>query len=197
MINISGLIVQQMIDKNIIDTQDKELYNYGIKSTINILINILTAICIGVCMHKLITVLVFLSSFITLRTFTGGYHSKRKLTCYILSNSLIFILCVIINYISINKNKILGLCILLFAIYTIHKLSPMGSISKPLDDTEIIFFKKMVNIILTLQTLLLSIFYYFKLINYTTIILFSFIIISILLILSKMKFIIISKFSKI
>ncbi len=196
MINISDFIIQQMIDKNIINTQDKELYYYGIKSTINIFVNILTAIFIGVCMHKLITVLVFLSSFITLRTFTGGYHSRRKFSCYIISNSLIFMICIIMNYISTNNIKIPYLCILLFAIYTIHKLAPIGNINKPLEHTETIFFKKMVNIILTFQLLLLSIFYYFKL-TYTTIIIFSLFIISMLLIVSKIKFIIISKFSKI
>ena len=193
MINISDILVQQMIDKNIIDSQNKELYDYGIKSIFNLFINILTSIIIGIYMHKLIIVLLFLLSFITLRTFTGGYHSNSKLTCYILSNSLILILCIAMNKITINDYIIPGFCILLFAIFSIHKLAPMGSINKPLDEVEIIFFKKIVHIILFLQIIILSISYYFKFYNYTTIILFSLFIISILLILSRIKFLFIDK----
>ena len=53
--------------------------------------NLITAFLIGLFTEQLLVVCVFTLSFMTLRSFTGGFHCDDSLFCYIGSSLVLFI----------------------------------------------------------------------------------------------------------
>lgn len=89
--NLVDVLIYQMEKLSIIEKEDSQLYRYGMQNAIVIGINLLTAIVISIILHKLEIVVIFLCMFSLVRVFAGGYHTRRKIYCYLFSN-----LCLII-----------------------------------------------------------------------------------------------------
>ncbi len=90
-ITVSGWLSRWMQERGIIEKEDSEIYQYGIRSGGIILLNLITAFLIGLFTEQLLVVCVFTLSFMTLRSFTGGFHCDDSLFCYIGSSLVLFI----------------------------------------------------------------------------------------------------------
>ena len=88
---MSGWLSRWMQERGIIEKEDSEIYQYGIRSGGIILLNLITAFLIGLFTEQLLVVCVFTLSFMTLRSFTGGFHCDDSLFCYIGSSLVLFI----------------------------------------------------------------------------------------------------------
>lgn len=87
---MSGWLSRWMQEREIIEKEDSEIYQYGIRSG-GIILNLITAFLIGLFTEQLLVVCVFTLSFMTLRSFTGGFHCDDSLFCYIGSSLVLFI----------------------------------------------------------------------------------------------------------
>lgn len=74
---MSGWLSQRLVERGIIKEEEQEIYQFGIRNGMIILLNVLTAFLIGLITEKLFIVAVFTVSFMVLRSYTGGYHSDR------------------------------------------------------------------------------------------------------------------------
>ncbi|GHU80679.1 hypothetical protein FACS1894191_6480 [Clostridia bacterium] len=135
-------ITERFIQNGVIASEDREIYQYGFEMGISQIINIISTVLIGFLFQMPLESITFLLSFMTLRTYTGGYHSSSHLKCYALSVSVTAIL--------------LGLCRLLIiweAAYTVSAavgligicllvcLAPVEDKNKPMDAVEQIVFR--------------------------------------------------------
>jgi len=128
-------VLRKMLENEIIKEEDYEIYQYGIKNGVIILINFSTILLIGLMTSKLFQLLLFNLVFMTIRSYSGGFHSDSKGMCYLLSSMLqlmpvmaeeLFVKCDVKNIIVFMA---LVVCIIIC-------LCPMNSKNRKLDEKE-------------------------------------------------------------
>ena len=139
-----------LLDKGIIEEDDIQIYLYGIKGGITIIVNILTTLLIGWITGKMLEVIIFSLFLASLRSYSGGYHCSTKVGCFWLSSvvtaisafseELVTLLPIAVSYV-----------VWIIAILVIYALSPLESKNKKLDSDEIRYYKKNSHCILTIQ----------------------------------------------
>lgn len=155
-INIFDKIATGLVANGTINAEDKEIYEYGLKNIATTFLNIITTLVIGFIFGMIWQSILFMVSYIPLRSYAGGYHARTSMRCYIFS--VILTVCVLasIKYIIYSNMLIL---ILTFIFGTmIFIFAPIGDENKPLDEIEIKIFKKRTRIILFTEIALIGLF---------------------------------------
>lgn len=137
---LSERTVNRLICKNIIKDNEQDIYQYGLNRFFTICLNIVTILVLGIIFNQIIQCIIFALSFMVLRTYTGGYHAKTPVRCYITTLISIIITLSVIKFIPINRFVCLGL--LIFSCLLIMLLSPIGCSNKPLDEIEVVVYKR-------------------------------------------------------
>lgn len=75
--------------KEIIKTEEKEIYIYGVQLIISSIINFLICIITSLLFGELLNGLIFFVAFSSLRKFTGGFHSRCFLICNIVFTMIV------------------------------------------------------------------------------------------------------------
>lgn len=148
---MSGWLSRRMAERGIIKEEDREIYQFEIRNGFIILLNIATAFLIGLFTEQLLVVCVFTVSFMSLRSFTGGYHCDSRLLCYIGSNLVLFIP-VYTGSLLVKTPVPAVLFILAAALGIILAISPMHSKNRKLDQKEKRHFGRRARITAVLQT---------------------------------------------
>lgn len=162
---IAELFVTWQIQKNVIKEEDRAVYIYAYETLLMRVINLLIAIIVGVSVKNLTTVLIFLASYIPLRTYAGGYHSRDSIRCMIFSTLLILCVALVtktprfeestLRYFIFVGISILSYVVILFA-------SPVADKNKPLSEEEKKKCAILARMIATLVIIAALIFYLFK-----------------------------------
>ncbi|SNT12736.1 accessory gene regulator B [Anaerovirgula multivorans] len=147
--NLLDKYTDKLIANKTIRAEERELYIYGLQQGLLIITNILTIVVIGV-LHKTVwQCILFMITYFPLRSFAGGYHAKTQTRCYFLSIVLIISVLSSIKYIPQTDYNVIGLA--LFAGITINALAPVEDKNKPLNQREIVIYKKWTSIILSVE----------------------------------------------
>ena len=80
---ISQAISSSLILRGAINENERDLFSYGAFLIISNAMTLATALLIGFVSHRFVETLVFMFTFVLLRSLTGGYHSKTFVKCYI------------------------------------------------------------------------------------------------------------------
>lgn len=136
---IVNFITEQDVISDESDVQD--FYRYGIEISISSLLNIVLVVIAGILIHHIIESIVFLSLFILIRSFTGGYHADTYFRCNLLMCTT-FILTVLANCMFSNKLS-LSIIIVLICVteLIVSVLGPIENKNKPIDDSKKIKLK--------------------------------------------------------
>lgn len=149
----------EILEKNaVIDTDKREIYEFGFKQLNSILFDTLITIAIGFLMKKPLEMLIFIVSFSIIRRYAGGYHASKRILCIIYSIIVqILSINVISNYVSdfyiLTILSIIGICV----------LSPIDTENHRLDEKEIKFYKKRTILFTSIIALFIVITFFFKL----------------------------------
>lgn len=150
---MQGKIIQRVVDEmavnSVIDIEDKGLYVYGLQQGLFMLLNILTIIIIGKIFGMLWQSVVFMITYIPLRTYAGGYHARTQLQCYI--SSVLLIVAVLLGIKFIPWTNFICITISIVSGLIIYILSPVEDMNKPLDAAEVKVYKKKARSILILE----------------------------------------------
>lgn len=152
--------VNYLIYKNVIDNDHQEIYRYGLGQIFSTTLNILTTLLLGIIFGEIYQSLIFVFAFMILRTYSGGYHAKTPIRCYILTAISIAAGLSVMKFILINRFICLGLLILSSLI--IITLSPIGAANKPLDEIEKIIYKKKTIIVWCIESCVALLFIVFN-----------------------------------
>lgn len=142
-------IIENFIYEGIVPNEDREIYSYGLYQGGIMIINILTYIIISVYFKMVWENLVFLLTYIPLRSYAGGYHARTQIRCYFLSVLMVILVLLAIKNITWTSTIIMGLIILGGS--SIFFLAPVEDSNKPLSDSQLVVFKKVARIILSIE----------------------------------------------
>ena len=151
-------ILLQMLRNKIIEKEDYEIYQYGIKNGIIILLNFLTTILIGLMTTKLLQVLLFNLVFMTIRSYAGGLHAEDKVICYLFSSMVQFIPILSEDGFEGWNVKIIT-AVLLISFSVIFSFCPMDSINRKLDENEKKVYEKKAKVHTLIWVVVFSILY--------------------------------------
>lgn len=75
----------EMVKEDVIDKKEYFIYKYNLQIIAEKTITLVPVIGISILFHRLVEMVVFIISFSALRKYTGGFHCKTFLGCFILS----------------------------------------------------------------------------------------------------------------
>ena len=157
---LSNKITKKLVDINIIEAADSELYEYGFWQGGVLFFNFLTVVLLGILFNMLLESMIFLVFYGVLRTIAGGYHARTQNTCYILS--IILMMVVLIMLKTFHWNTILCCILTILSISVIFILAPVQDENKLLDETEKTVFKKLSRLISLLYGLIIFLLFLFN-----------------------------------
>ncbi|CAK7000547.1 accessory gene regulator B family protein [Tissierella carlieri] len=145
-------LTNHFVVNEVIRDEDREIYYYGLYQGFLIIVNIITAIIIGVIFRMVWQSILFMLAYVPLRTYGGGYHAKTEGRCYLISIALASGVLLAIKFILMTDLNILGLTgmggIIIFG------LAPIEDSNKPLNQVEKRVFRIRTRVVLTLQVLI-------------------------------------------
>lgn len=125
-------IVQYLINKNVLDEEDKDIYEYGLFVFCFNLANIFSVILIGFLLDKTLFSIIFLFSFIPVRMLAGGFHFKLASLCCIFFNTCLLIILLLTKLTIYPPTIVSIICIILLIIFTYIEYKPRLKILVPL-----------------------------------------------------------------
>ncbi len=158
---INDKIWLQMKKTKELPEADRELYLFGFTQGIILLLNIITSLCIGIMMNMLLEVIIYMSCFIPLRIYAGGYHAKTQLRCYVMSSITTVIVMYLSNILQRNSGLVEPI-VNIISVCIIWSLAPVEDNNKMLSIEERLVYRKKVRSILTLLLMLAGLFYILK-----------------------------------
>ena len=170
-----------MVQNEIISSEDREIYVYGLKQGLILLIHMLTALLIGFVFNKTTETIVFLAAYIPLRIYAGGYHAGTQTGCYVFS--IVMIISVLLAIEFIPWTNFICIAISTISALIIYTLSPVEDTNKPLDAAEVKVYGKKARIILGLELGVLVLLMTFGMKSVVVSMSISFIVLSLMLVL--------------
>lgn len=137
---VTEKIVSNMEKQNMIQTDRRNIYKYGINQMLNMLLNIATFLVIGLLFHMEFETVIFTAAYIPLRIYAGGFHAKTPFKCWIVSAVMLLLVLLVMKYadLSLYVYDMLAL----IGTVVILVLSPVEDKNKPLDKIEKKIYKK-------------------------------------------------------
>ncbi len=130
---LSEHIVRWLIKNEVICEEERELYKYATFNRMFTLLPFLVIIPFCLMTGNIINGIVVCAVFLLLRKYTGGYHAKTPMRCWVCSSLLV--IAVIYGTTKI-ENNIFVFLFLLPAVCSIWVLSPIDSENRRLDVLE-------------------------------------------------------------
>ena len=104
--HLSEIVADFYVKRNIIKSDDKEIYQYGVFLILNEVFTFLLIFILSILMKQFRFALEFLIPFCVTRIFCGGFHAKKVFICRFTMVST-FLLIVALSYILINISNLI------------------------------------------------------------------------------------------
>lgn len=137
---LSRTLVNSAIKNGIAKQQEAEEYIFGINVFLTIVVNIASALLIGIIMGMPFEIALFIFVFKMLRKYVGGSHSKTALRCYITSCITYVIALMLIKYCPSHGAVVTTITFICYIVICL--ISPVEAENKPLDDLEKKVYKR-------------------------------------------------------
>ncbi len=147
---MDGIWKQMQLSKGL-QEDDKDIYLFGVYQGAILLLNICTALLIGVALNMLLEIVIYLICFLPLRIFAGGYHAKTQLRCYIMSSFTTVIILLGIQFLQ-QQESIWEFLSYIVSFGIIWRFAPVADANKPLLEKEQVIYQKKVRKVLLLLT---------------------------------------------
>mgnify|MGYP003308242081 CR=1 FL=1 len=131
---LSVFFSQRLVRSGIITKEHEELYTYGFELILSFIFSVFIVLTIGTLSNKVVETIIFLSLFVFLRQFTGGFHANTYSKCQICT--VCFYISVITMAKKLHPNVLAFSLLLIFGSLTIFLIGPIESANKPLSDTQ-------------------------------------------------------------
>ncbi|MDR1550551.1 MAG: accessory gene regulator B family protein [Hungatella sp.] len=160
--NLVCLLIEYLVNTEAIDRQDKDIYVYGLELLFMNILNLATAIVIGMALGQLFECFLFLALFIPLRSYAGGYHAKNSFYCYLVSCFVMVSALLLVRISSKVMRYDINLLLMFCSSAVITILAPVENINKPLESDEIQIYGKLARLILTIEVFISIVCHYFS-----------------------------------
>lgn len=153
----SESLTNRLISVGVIKSEDFEIYQFGIENTILKLIHLASYIALGLIFGRLPELIIFLVAFIPLREYSGGFHAKTPLRCYVVSCITVFTLLLIMRFAPLGLMNY-SIPIALVGSFLLFLVIPVEAKDKPLDESEKIYYKSKGGFLILLALILTLLF---------------------------------------
>lgn len=92
-------ITDKLVLKKIVSDDMADIYIYGFELLISFFFSTIGILIIGIILGRFLQTLMFLATFILLRSFTGGYHANTYAVCSIVTFSLFGIVLLLAEFV--------------------------------------------------------------------------------------------------
>lgn len=146
---LSAYVANLLAEHKFISKDKIEICRYGLENLIVSLLEILSVLIFSIIFNEVMCTMIFLISFISLRRYTGGFHAKTKLGCYIVLLAIYLIFILIIKNMPAKYNLAFEITSVLFTNFMVLKYAPIVNRNKKINKAERKTFQRF-GIILTL-----------------------------------------------
>lgn len=160
-VKIFDKITAELVENGTISIEDREIYRYGLKRIITMFLDIATTLIIGFVLNAIWQSVLFMVTYVPLRSYAGGAHARTPMKCYVFS--VILTVCVLVGVKHIPYNNTFLLIAVFVSGLVIFIFAPIGDENKPLDEVEIKVFRRRTRIVLFLEIGLIGLFITFNL----------------------------------
>lgn len=124
------------VEKQVVKKEDEEVYAYGMELLYSSILNIALAVIIAIITNTVYPTAAFLTAFIVMRQYIGGYHAKTHLGC--MSIFLVVLCCfaVLSRYIPAECEVWISMPAIVLAMFLILRFAPVEHPNKPLSGKE-------------------------------------------------------------
>ncbi len=183
--NAALRITEWMENNRIIEHDRRVVVKWGIRNILDTSFNIATFLIIGILIHMPLETIVFTLGYIPLRSYAGGYHAKTPFRCWILSNFILLIALLCVH--NLNRYPFILLSLAILSVIFLIILMPVSDIHKPLSDVDKHRYKRKGVYILFCEIIVSVLFSIINLPVITYSIFVIWIILSVMLVLGKIK----------
>ncbi len=145
---LSKKLTEYILEKGIIEKYNYEIYQYGFQIFLELSLNILCSIIIAVILDMKIECIFFFLFFIPLRSYNGGLHMDRYLSCFLLSCTTLTLTLLIVKHFTIGP--IFSYFLYAISVFIIIITGPINHPNREVNSEENIRFKAKSNITLAL-----------------------------------------------
>lgn len=140
---LSSMITNFLLYHNIIQEEDKEIYQYGYETLLYSVVQTFVLLLLGGILGKWIESITFIIVFATLRRCTGGYHANTRFGCMLMT-IIIYMVVLLIQQIRVSTFtiQIVFILFLLFYLLVFIVYAPIEHRNKPLTDKQRKSYKK-------------------------------------------------------
>lgn len=130
----SERVIAYSVRNGLLDKEKAEEYIYGLELSISVLVNLVSVLLIGLVMGMLPEAVLFLFLYVTVRRFAGGFHFESQVVCFLSMCIMSLSAFLVIRY---GGNNIwLWSAVMAASVLILLLLSPVPSITKPIDTKE-------------------------------------------------------------
>ena len=158
-------LTKVLIDRRIVTNDNREIITYGLSTGIELILNLITTLAIGLILNMVLESVVFVLSFAYIRVYAGGYHLKKAVNCYLVSNSIVAL--VLLTVMRTPKEYMVSISLILLSISIpiILQFSPIGTRNKHLSCHEKYYFRQKVFIYVSIELIIILILLLFGMIT--------------------------------
>lgn len=129
--SIAQSIASLLLRNKIVDGKKLDIYIYGFEVMISNTINVTLGLLFGFIFSQLLEMIVFITIFVLLRSYCGGYHAATYLKCNIIFALNIVVVMLILRFITVLP-LFTHLVIVAGCLLTVVMLAPIDNKNKPL-----------------------------------------------------------------
>ena len=122
--------------KNIIESEDEEIYAYGTELLYSGVLNILLAIIISLITDTVYPTFLFMLSFIILRQYIGGYHAKTHTGCMSILGTVLIVFSQLVRFIPSESEMVVSILLSAISVILTMVFAPVEHPNKPLSESE-------------------------------------------------------------
>lgn len=139
----SSMIANFLLCHNIIQEEDREIYQYGYETLLYSIGQTFVLLLLGGMLGKWIESVVFIIVFATLRRCTGGYHANTRFGCMLMT-VIAYMTVLLLQEIPVRIStvQVIFLFFLLFYLLVFITYAPVEHENKPLTDRQRKRYKK-------------------------------------------------------
>lgn len=182
---VVNFITDNMLQAQVIEEEDRELYQYGIRNGIMLVLNWLIVLALGICNGHCLEMLTFAVIYSILRSYAGGFHMPTHRSCFLFSIPMYIISVWAIS--NLYLSFYLFFAILACAVCILYIAAPVEDSNKPLDTMEQRVYGKVVKILTTILFVLSLALYYLQLYHFSVAVLWAIVLTALLCLAGRRK----------
>ena len=159
--------IEMLMRKNNIDIQDTEIFEYGLSLLVNYTVTALAILTVSIYFKITLDILVFCTSFLILRSSTGGYHAESRFLCFLFSLAVTVLIPLALNRVPTSLNLLILVNVVMFCL--LMENLPVENEDRPLSESEKTYHKKRSIVLYLVGFLVLFVLSLFDITHITTV----------------------------